>query len=153
MPVSLTRSGTGDVAVLTLDREQSIRFLCRSLGTGTAFAAYPAVLIDLRHVAPIEPRTRAAVETAARTCLTRHQLVGVVEPGERVGHVITQARQARRLLQNPAPATFASLRGVVQVLFVLAHDADAFVRNAGRARARTPAEPGRPRQRAREVGG
>jgi hypothetical protein len=77
MPV--TRSRTGDVVVIALDREQSIRFLRRSLATGT--------------------------------------------------------------------------RAMVDVLAVLARGANVFAGQARRARVRSPAEPGRPRRRARQLRG
>ena len=142
MPATLTRSRTGDVAVIAVDHEQSIRFLCGSLSTGTVFADYPAVLIDLRHAEPLEMRTRDAVEKATRECLTRRQLLGVVEPGEHIRHAVAQARQSRRLLQHPAPATTAALRGMVDVLTVLARGAGALVERAGHAGPRTTSAPG-----------
>lgn len=116
MPVTLTRSHTGDVAVISVDREPSVRFLCRSLCTGSVFADYPAVLIDLRRAVPLGPRTRKAIETATHECLSRRQLLGVVEPGEHVGRAVVHARQSRRLLQRPASATTTVLNGVVDVL-------------------------------------
>jgi hypothetical protein len=138
MPATLTRSRTGDVAVIALDREQSIRFLCRSLTTGTAFANFPAVLIDARHVGPLGPRTRAAVHMATRECLTRRQLLGVVEPGEHVRRAVAQARQTRRLLQHPAPVATTALHGMGDVLAVFVRGSDALLRRAGRARVRIP---------------
>ena len=138
MSVTLTRSRTGDVAVISVDREQSVRFLCRSLSTGAVFTDYPAVLIDLRRAAPLGPRTRDAVEKAAHECLTRRQFLGVVEPGEHVRRAVAQARQSRQLLQHPATATTTALHGAIDALAVLIRGGGALVRHAGRARVRTP---------------
>ena len=138
MPATLTRSRTGDVAVIALDREPSIRFLCRALTTGTVFADYPAVLIDARHAGPLGLPTRDAVESAARECLTRRQLLGVVEPGEHVRHAVAQARQSRRLLQHPTPATTSALRATVDVLALVVRGAGAVAQQAGHARVRIP---------------
>ena len=137
MSVTLTRSRAGDVAVISVDREQSVRFLCRSLGTGAVFADYPAVLIDLRRAAPLDPRTRDAIEKAAHECLTRRQFLGVVEPGEHVRSAVAQARQSRQLMQHPATAT-TTLHGAIDVLAVLIRGGGGLVRHAGRARVRTP---------------
>jgi hypothetical protein len=143
MPASLTRSRTGDVAVIALAREPSIRFLCRSLTTGAVFTDYPSLLIDLRHAEPIGSRTRDAVERATRECLTRRQLLGVVEPGEHVRRAIAQARRTRRLLHHETDASSTVLGGIVDVLAVFMRGADALMRESGRARVRTPTDPER----------
>jgi hypothetical protein len=138
MPVSLTRSGAGDVAVIGLDREASIRFLCRSLTDGVAFIGYPAVLIDLRHTGPLRPQTRQAIADTAQVCLTRRQLVAVVEPGEHVRHAVARARQGRRLLRRPTAVPTRTVRVAAAVLTALARGAGTMARQPGRARAQDP---------------
>ena len=114
------------------------------------FADYPAVLIDVRHAAPLGPRTRDAVETAARHCLTRRQLLGVVEPGENVRHAVAHARQARRLLQHPTPAAITARHAMADVLAMLVRDTGALLRGSGRTRLGPPAKPGAFTSRMRE---
>lgn len=138
MTVTLTHSNRGDVAVIAAHSDPAVSFLCHSLMAGTAFSDYAAVLIDLRDADPSDSTTLEAIEQATRSCLSRRQLVGVVRPGEDVAHAVAQARRRRRLLEGPAGSATASRRMAGDVLTGLLQTASTVVRQAARARARSP---------------
>lgn len=138
MPVTLTHSNRGDVAVIAAHSDPAVSFLCRSLMAGAAFSDYAAVLIDLRDADLSDSSTSEAIEQAARSCLHRRQLVGVVRPGEDVARAVALARRRRRLLEGPAGTATISARVAGDVLSGLLQTAGHAVRQVATARARSP---------------
>ncbi|HET7407817.1 MAG TPA: hypothetical protein VFJ21_11880 [Mycobacteriales bacterium] len=138
MPVTLTHSNRGDVAVIAAHSDPAVSFLCRSLMAGAAFSDYAAVLIDLRDADLSDSSTLAAIEQAARSCLSRRQLLGVVRPGEDVAHAVARVRRGRRLLEGPAGTATTSARVAGNVLSGLLKTAGAVVRQVATARAQPP---------------
>ncbi len=138
MPVTLTRSRTGDVAVVTMSGERSLKFLCRSLTSGAAFASYPALLLDVRANGALGADTRQALEQATRSCLNRKQWLAVVDRGDSIPQAVARARQWHRLVHH-GPATYLGVAAPMpRIAAELWRTAVAVVRQAAPARARVP---------------
>ncbi len=135
--MTVTHSRSGDVAVIGMTSDAAVAFLCRSLASGAAFADYPALLIDLRRAGPITGTTRQEIALAVRSCLARHQWVGVVPSGGDVPRVIGQARRWQHLVHDDAGAAGTSLRVATNVLDGALRAAGSVVRQTATARARS----------------
>jgi hypothetical protein len=106
-----------DVAVISgIRHEASIRFLCQSLADGGAFARYPALIIDLRDLPPLSAEVQADLDLARHLCLTHHQWLGLVRPGDTRRGALRHAQRWLRLLDGRNSHTEVRLRATGSIL-------------------------------------
>jgi len=110
-----------DVAVVSgIRREASIRFLCQSLTGSGGFTRYPAVVIDIRKLPPLSKQAQADLDETQHVCLTRHQWLGIVRPGDTTRDAVLRARRWLRLVEGHRPRPDAPLRATAGLLTGLA---------------------------------
>lgn len=134
---TLTLTARHDVAVVSgIRRESSIGFLCQSLTDGGAFARYPALVIDLRNLPPLSAEAQATLDLARRVCLSRHQWLGLVRPGDTTRSAVLHAQRWRRLFDGRSGRGEVRLRATAGLLGGLAGVAPALWNIARLRRAR-----------------
>lgn len=125
---AITHSKTGDVAVIAVDTGPALTFLCHSLAAGTAFSDYPALVLDVRRVEPIQPKAQQTIDDTIRSCLRRQQWLEIVRPGEDTAHAVTRARRWQRVMRGGTGSTITPLRVAGDTFVTLWHGASSALR-------------------------